>query len=121
MAQPIHVTPVGTRRAKVLVEHRVQSSSGFPVDTWEPLATLWMQKVDLLGTEAYRANQTAARYDVRFIGPYAPTLDPETVDVAATHRLRHRGQLYDVTSAAIVGHYEGIEYFAMTSTETEGV
>jgi len=121
MAELLHVTPVGTRSAKVTLEHRVQTTSGFPVETWETFATLWMQKVDLLGTEAYRANQTAARYDVRFIGPYAPTLDPETVDVAATHRLRHRGQVYDITSAAIVGHYEGIEYFAMTSTQTEGL
>lgn len=119
MAKLVHVSPAGARRAKVAVEQRVQSTSGFPVDTWEPLASLWMQKVDLLGNEAFRAEQMAARYDVRFIGPYAPALDPEVVDVPATQRLRYRGQVYDITSAAIMSHFEGIEYFAMTATATD--
>ena len=119
MAQPLHLTPTGTRREKVFIEARVQSTSGFPVDTWEPLLTMWMEKVDLIGTEAFRADQMTARYDVRFKTQYAHALDPEVIDVPATHRLRHRGQVYDITSAAIVGNNEGIEYFAIASTQPE--
>lgn len=113
MALQVPLTPVGTRRAKVLVEHLVAGSGGgFPDPTWAPLLTVWMQKVDLLGMEAWRADQMSARYDVRFIGPYAAVLDPETVDVPATHRLQYRGRWYDITTAAVVGQFEGIEYHA---------
>jgi SPP1 family predicted phage head-tail adaptor len=117
MALAIPPPPIGTRTAEVLVEHRVDSGGGgFPVDTWEPLRTLWMRKIDLIGNEAFRADQVSARYDVRFIGPYAPELDPELVDVPATHRLTYRGRIYDVVNAVVVGHFEGIEYRAITHT-----
>lgn len=120
MAQPLHFTHTGTRREKVTVEARVEpSGGGFPVETWEPLLTLWMQKIDLIGAETYRADQMTARYDVRFKTPYTQMLDPELIDVPATHRLRHRGQLYDITTAAIVGNHEGIEYYAIASTQAE--
>jgi SPP1 family predicted phage head-tail adaptor len=121
MAQRAHVTPTGMQRQKVVVEQRVDSGGGgFPVDMWVPLLTLWMEKVDLLGTEAWRADQLQARYTVRFIAQYAPALDPEIVDVPATHRLQFRGQTYDITNAQIVGNFEGIEYHATTSTQSEG-
>jgi hypothetical protein len=74
--------------------------------------------VDLLGNEAWRADQMTARYTVRFIAPYAPSLDPELIDVPATHRLKHRGRVYDITSASIVGQFEGIEYDAITHSGT---
>ena len=122
MAQLIHVPPAGARRAKVTVEERMQSTDGgFPIDVWVPLMTLWMQKIDLLGREAFQAEQMTARYDVRFLGPYARALDPEVVDVPATQRLRYRGQNYDITGAAVVGNFEGVQYFAMTSTQSDGV
>jgi|SRR5262245_4171782 len=121
MAQRLHVTPTGTRRQKVVVEQRTSSGGGgFPVDVWVPLMTMWSEKVDLLGQEAWRADQMTARYDTRFIVPYAPALDPEIVDVPATHRLQYRGQTYDITTAQIVGNFEGIEYHAVTSTQSEG-
>jgi|SRR5688572_5586403 len=117
MAQLVSLTPIGTRRAKVTVEHRVENGGGgFPIETWQPLATLWMQKVDLIGNEAFRADQMSARYDVRFIGPYARTLDPEVVDVPATHRLQYRGRVYDIVTAQLVGHFEGVEYRAVSHT-----
>jgi hypothetical protein len=116
MAQPIHVSAAGARAALVTVEARGTSSPGFPVETWVPLVTTWMQKVDVIGTEALRADQVSARYEVRFIAPYAPALDPERVDVPATHRLVHRGRQYDIVGAAIVGTFEGIDYKAMTHT-----
>ena len=119
MSQLIHVPPAGARRAQVTVEQRVQSDSGFPIETWEPVATVWMQKVDLLGREAFQADQMTARYDVRFLGPYARTLDPEIVDVPGMQRLRYRGQSYDITAAALMGNFEGIHYFAMTATRTD--
>jgi SPP1 family predicted phage head-tail adaptor len=114
MAQLTRTAPDGTRTAEVRLEQRVEAASGFPIETWAPLRTLWMQKVDLIGSEALRADQLSARYDVRFIGPYAPELDPELVDVPATQRLLHRGRVYDIVSAAVVGHFAGIEYHALT-------
>jgi Phage head-tail joining protein len=119
MALQVPLTPIGTRDAKVIVEHVVDSSSGgFPDPTWEPLLTVWMQKVDLLGMEAWRADQMSARYEVRFIGPYHVSLDPETVDVPARQRLMYRGRAYDITTAAVVGHFEGIEYHARLHSGT---
>jgi head-tail adaptor len=117
MAQLTHVAPAGTRTARVTVEHLVEdTSSGFPDPTWEALVTVFMQKIDLIGHEAFRADQMTARYDVRFIAPYTPALDPELVDVPATHRLSHRGHIYDIVTAAIVGSFEGVEYHALTHT-----
>ena len=122
MSQLIHVPPAGARRAQVTVEQRMESTDGgFPIDVWVPLLTLWMQKIDLLGREAFQADQMTARYDVRFLGPYARALDPEVVDVPASHRLRYRGQVYDITGAAVVGNFEGVQYFAIASTQPEGV
>lgn len=119
MAQRNHVTPTGRRNEGVIVEQLVvPSGGGFPDPEWEPLATVEMEKVDLMGNEAFRADQMTARFTVRFIGPYAPSLDPELVDVPAKHRLKHRGRVYDITSAQIVGHFEGIEYDAITHTGT---
>jgi len=119
MAQRLHITPIGNRDESVLVEQLVDGNGGgFPDPTWEPLATVEMEKVDLIGNEAFRADQMTARYTVRFIGPYAPSLDPEAIDVPAKHRLRHRGRVYDITSAQIVGQFEGIEYDTITHTGT---
>jgi hypothetical protein len=61
----------------------------------------------------------SARYDVRFIAPYGPQLDPELVDVPATHRLRYLGKTYDITHAAIIGRYEGITYAAIAPSAPE--
>lgn len=116
MAQPIHVSPAGTRRTLVTVEARVDATSGFPVETWQPLVTTWMQKIDVIGTEALRADQMSARYEVRFIAPYSPALDPELVDVPATQRLVSRGRQYDIVGAAVVGIFEGIDYKVLTHT-----
>jgi SPP1 family predicted phage head-tail adaptor len=118
MAQRTHLSPAGDRREAVTVEVReVSSGGGFPVETWTPLLTVGMEKVDLIGNEAFRADQMSARYDARFLSPYTPALDPEVVDVPATQRLVHRGRQYDIVTAAILGRFEGIEYHAMVSTK----
>jgi len=118
MALLTHVSAAGARYALVTIEALIPpSGGGFPVETWAPLVTTFMQRVDLMGAEAYRADQLSARYDVRWVGPYLPALDPELVDVPATHRLRHRDKVYDVIGAVTVGNYEGIEYRAIAHSE----
>ena len=116
MALAIPAPPVGARIALVTVEALVPPDSGFPIETWAPLVTLWMQKIDLLGSEAFRADQMTARYDVRFVAPYEPALDPEVVDVPATHRLVYRGRTYDIVTAAIIGRFEAVDYPSITHT-----
>jgi Phage head-tail joining protein len=119
MALAIPAPPIGTRTALVTVEARVPPPPGFPDETWAPLMTRWMQKVDLLGTEQWRADQLSARYDVRFVAPYEPALDPEVIDVPAEHRLVYRGRQYDIVSAAVIGRFEAVDYRAITHSDPD--
>lgn len=107
----------GERQALVTVEARVEpTGGGFPVETWAPLVKTFMQRVNMTGNETYRADQLTARYEVAFIGPYAPALDPELVDVPADHRLNARGRIYDIVSAETVGTFQQIEYHVIAHT-----
>jgi len=107
----------GRRNSLVTVEEKsTPSGGGFPVETWIPILTTYMQRIELAGAEGFRADQLTARYDLEFEGPYAPDLDPQTVDVPATQRLTDRGRVYNIVSARVIGLFDAIRYGVIAHT-----
>lgn len=86
-----------------------ESASGFPVETWTTLDTVWMEKLAVTGSERFRAAQLSAPIDVRWRCYYREDLDPDSVDVAKTRRLLYQGRVYDITAAIEIGRQDGIE------------
>jgi head-tail adaptor len=70
-----------------------------PVQTWTPLAAVWMARRDLATRERFVVGQTAAALETEWTMPYLATMDPETVDVPATRRLVYQRRQYDITGA----------------------
>lgn len=93
-------------------------TSGFPKDTWTTLQGIWMEKRAVGGQERFTANQTAAKYDTRWIAPWQANLDPDAIDVPKLRRLSYGGRFHDVVAASEIGRREGIELLTLTSTKT---
>lgn len=92
-------------------------ASGFPVETWATLDTVWMARRDMRGYETLRMNTLAGAVETVWTLQYRADMDPETVDVAKTRRLLYAGRAYDIVYAAQVGRQEGIELSTIVSTK----
>lgn len=107
----------GERDRFVMIQALTESegTSGFPVETFTDFVEEWMAKADLSGMERFRADQLSTRYDTRWEMPYTADMDPETVDVAKTRRLKYQGRYYDIVSASMRGRYEAIELLTLSA------
>lgn len=103
MPQPL-IPSTGDRRWHVRIDQLTTTSgpSGAPVQGWTVLAYEWMAKSDLQGTERLTADQIAAGTVTRWVLPWRPTMDPDTVDVPATRRLQFKARTYDIQSAQTI-------------------
>ena len=101
----------GLRDRAVTIEGLTATTgpSGFPVESWTPIATLYAFRRDATGRERFAADQTTAPYDTVWEVNYTRDLDPQTVDVPRTRRLVAEGRVYDVVAAAVIGPRQGIE------------
>jgi SPP1 family predicted phage head-tail adaptor len=101
----------GERNKLVLVEQMTESTgpSGFPIETWTPLTTLWAGKYDERAGEEFKAGQLSASQIIRWELPYRPDLDPDLVDVPKLRRLRYQGRQYDIQQASQIGRQDGVE------------
>ncbi len=110
----------GCRDRLVTIQQRsaadAVATSGFPVDSWTTLATVFMEKMDVSGSEAFRAEQLAARYDTRWKMPYRADMDPDLVDVPKLRRLVFQTRTFDIVSASHLGRKRGIELSTLAST-----
>lgn len=82
--------------------------SGFPVETWSDLSSVWASRQDSRGGERFRADQLSAPFDTRWDVPYSGDWDPELVDVAKLRRLVHEGRAHDIVWAEQIGRKQGI-------------
>jgi len=106
----------GDRDRYVLIEQQTEgtgSTSGFPVDTWTPLASCWMSKQDVTGRERFAINQLSAPFDTRWEMNYRPDMDPELVDVPKTRRLVYQNRTYDIVMASQSERREGVEVLTL--------
>lgn len=100
----------GKRDRRVTIQAMAPSvgGSGFPVETWTDLSTVWASRRDTRGTERFRADQLAAPFDTRWEVPYAAEWDPELVDVAKARRIVHEGRNHDVVWGEQIGRKQGV-------------
>jgi SPP1 family predicted phage head-tail adaptor len=101
----------GLRDRPVTIEQLTATTgpSGFPVEAWTPLATLYAFRRDVRGRERFAADQQTAPYDTVWEVNYTAPLDPELVDVPTTRRLVAEGRVYEIVAAALIGRRLGIE------------
>lgn len=101
----------GLRDRPVTIEARIATTgpSGFPVESWVTVATLYAFRRDTTGRERFAGDQTTAPYDTVWEVNYTAALDPQTVDVPTTRRLMAAGRVYDIVAAAVIGPRQGIE------------
>lgn len=87
-----------------------QSASGFPIETWTALATLFASRTDVSGREYFAAGaQVSQRAFTRWEVGYRADLDPELVDVPKRRRLVHQGKIFDISDASLIGQKAGVE------------
>jgi head-tail adaptor len=111
---------IGRKPWRVAIEQLIESTggSGAPVTSWEPLAHVLMERTSDTVVERMTADQVAAREEVRWQMPYAPWMDPDTIDVPKMRRLRFSGRNYDIGGARRVGELgQRIELVTLTSSK----
>ena len=106
----------GSRSWPVRVEWRESADqvddTGFPIDAWEDEALSepeWMTRRDVSAQERLAADQMTASLVTVWTMAYRPDMDPDLVDVAKLRRLVFGERIFDITGAAVIGSYEGIE------------
>lgn len=111
--RPYGATPMdpGVRDRRVTIQQKTDSagSSGFPVETWSELDTVWAYRDDQSGSEVFRASQLSARGTARWEIGYRADMDPDLVDVPRTRRLVFHGRAHDIVAASHIGRGDGVE------------
>ena len=105
----------GERDRKVTIQAVTSSvgASGRPIETVTTLASVWMRRLDLSMTEAWKTSQLSAAATTQWEMGYREDMDPELVDVPRTRRLLYQGRAYDITGASQIGRREGIELLTL--------
>lgn len=94
-------------------------TSGFPVETWADLCTVWMQRMETRGSERFRAAQLSAPIETRWQMHYTAEMDPDLVDVPKKRRLVYSGRVYDITSATALDRQVGIELMTLAGSAVD--
>lgn len=92
-----------------------EGESGFPVETWEELDTVWMHKMSSTQGERFQAAQLSAPIVTRWRMYWRDDMDPDAVDVTKKRRLLYQGRYYDITGAEEVGRQDGIELMTLAA------
>jgi len=93
------------RRISILERNVSQNATGEEIIVWNPIATVWAEKVEAKGAERFAATQ--------FIGHAVKTFrfrwSSQVEDVSTLHRISFDGREFDVTDVREVGRRQGIE------------
>jgi SPP1 family predicted phage head-tail adaptor len=89
-------------------------SDGFPLEPWSTLASVFAKRIDLGGSEMFKASQLSAPYDTRWEIAYRTDMDPDELDIPKVRRLVYKGRPYDIVAASEIGRREGIELFTLS-------
>jgi hypothetical protein len=101
----------GARDCLVTIEQLTPGTgaSGFPTETWSPLAQIWMGRMPVWASEQQQGAQLSARADQRWVLPWRADMDPDTVAVPKVRRLVYQGRVLDIVAATAIGRQLGIE------------
>jgi SPP1 family predicted phage head-tail adaptor len=109
------MTADGRRDRWITVQALTESvgASRRPVESWDDLFRVWAAKTDMGGRERLMADQLSAPYDTKWELPYAPSIDPDLVDVRKTRRLVVSGRVHDIVAAQEIGRKRGVELMTL--------
>lgn len=111
----------GERDRYVVIQQRPDSDatgiSGYPVDNWTTLASVWMRRMDASGSERFRAAQLSSAVDTQWEMGYRPDMDPTLVNVPKLRRLLYQSRAYDIVFASEIGRREGIELITLAGSQ----
>jgi SPP1 family predicted phage head-tail adaptor len=101
----------GQRDKLVTIQQLTESrgASGFPVESWSSLVTVFMAREDAGGRERFNADQRQAVADTHWTLLFREDMDPEAVDVPKHRRLLYRGRPYNIIAARPIGRRDSIE------------
>lgn len=118
---PVSAIPMdpGERDRLIIIETLTETvgDSGFPVENWTTLTSLYAARFDVSGAERFRTDQLSAAYDTRWEIPYRADMDPTLVGVVKQRRLVHQGRTHDITAASEIGRRQGIELLTLTKAD----
>lgn len=96
------------KRVTVQIRTRVQSpTSGEETEVWADLFTVWMSRRDIRAGERWAGTQEVAETDASFRARWSAALLEVRPD---THRLVHRGRVFDIHGVADLGRLDGVEF-----------
>jgi head-tail adaptor len=106
----------GKRDRRILLQQltATQGGSGFPVETWTDLATVWANKFEpppFFHYERFESNadQELASYETIWTIPYMPSMDPELVEVPKRRRIIVKNRVHDIVAAQETGRRREIQ------------
>jgi SPP1 family predicted phage head-tail adaptor len=88
----------------------IPNEFGEKIETWNDLATVSAQRVEMRGSERHTSAQTVAQFDTKFRIRYKRTLGP--VD-----RIISGGRAYDIGPPLEIGRGEGLEFHGKARAE----
>lgn len=92
------------------LEQSVDTSTGEPVESWVPFATVWAAYMPVSGNEPFTASQRYAEVTTRFRIRYHPQFTP-------LDRIAFEGKHYDVVEVLELGRKAGQEIRAVARAE----
>jgi len=109
---------VGALDREVTIECLVaQGDAGYPTEKWDTLEHgVFMSKVDLRGSEKFLAGQIAANVDTKWELQWRDDMDPDCLDIPKTRRLVHKGRIFDITAAMMIGRQDGVRLLTVAGS-----
>ncbi|NTS64160.1 phage head closure protein [Sphingomonas sp. HHU CXW] len=86
---------------------------GADVAAWQPIRTVWAERLTQRATEAWKAGGTAAQREVVWRIRWAPDL----ADLSERERVVYAGQVYPISGVVEFGRREGLEITTNPSGE----
>lgn len=88
------MTGSGDMNRRATLQRATVSRNSFnePIETWETLATVWVQKADVSAGEAFRAQEVGAQLTTRFRIRYSTTV----ATLNSRDRLTYNGETFNI-------------------------
>ena len=92
---------------RIVIERYTEAQDDFgqPIETYEPVDTVWAEVKPLRGQERFQAQQVSAEAETRFRIRWRNDIDEKMV-------LVHDGAVYDIKAILEIGRREGLEILA---------
>lgn len=105
---------IGRMDRQITLRQRVvtRGAAGSVVESWQNVATVWAEKLDMAGREFMAAQQSNAEISTKFRIRYYADITPEW-------RISHDGKDYDIISIAELGRRQWQEIMASAVASEE--